>query len=222
MVELAGQHVAERYLNMPLQGVDYHVHEGKSDDSYVRWISENRLPLTAALEGMGSDSDKWDDAHLTSVTSEPGQLRPPDVFSMVNVLKGEYLVARRLAFDSLSALASGDNVGDSGTYVDTVDDAIYGHSAQALVLAHRSALDLLDKIAVAVNHYLLVGDDPAKVSFKGFWAKRGSDRMRKELVSKCPESRAPSLRSRSSRWTSRRTVFTRERRPLGTRGPIGS
>lgn len=42
----------------------------------------------------------------------------------------------------------------------------------ALILAHRTALDLLDKIAVAANHYFEFGTPPDKVYFCKLW--RGS------------------------------------------------
>jgi hypothetical protein len=46
---------------------------------------------------------------------------------------------------------------------------MYGPDTSALILAHRTALDLLDKVAVTANYYFKLGLAPNKVSFGRLW-----------------------------------------------------
>lgn len=57
----------------------------------------------------------------------------------------------------------------TGRFADTLDFAKYGPDTSALILAHRTALDLLDKVAVTANHYFDIGQAPDKVSFGKLW-----------------------------------------------------
>ena len=59
---------------------------------------------------------------------------------------------------------------ETGDYNDTLDHACYGVNESALALAQRSALDILDKIAVATLSYLDVGG-AKRTSFKEAWFK---------------------------------------------------
>jgi hypothetical protein len=93
---------------------------------------------------------------------------PPPIFAMFNVLKSDFILARDLAWRALDENAWPA----TGRFGDTLDYATYGPDASALVLAHRTALDLLDKIAVTANHYFELGQPPDKVYFGKLW--RGS------------------------------------------------
>lgn len=48
----------------------------------------------------------------------------------------------------------------TGQFADALDYALYGPDTSALVLAHRTALDLLDKVAVTANSYFELGLAP--------------------------------------------------------------
>ena len=58
-------------------------------------------------------------------------------------------------------------------------------------MAHRAALDVLDKTAVAVNEHFAVGDRPDKVNFRTFWfepnkkAQNIEDKQQQLLVRPC-------------------------------------
>jgi hypothetical protein len=93
---------------------------------------------------------------------------PPPVFAMFNMLKSDFILARDLLWRAID-----ENVWPAtGRFGDTLDYATYGPDASALILAHRTALDLLDKIAVTANHYFEFGLPPDKVYFGKLW--RGS------------------------------------------------
>jgi len=97
---------------------------------------------------------------------EPGASgMPPPVFAMFNVLKSDFILARDLAWRAIDENAWPA----TGRFGDTLDYATYGPDASALILAHRTALDLLDKIAVTANHYFELGQPPDRVYFGKLW-----------------------------------------------------
>ena len=175
-VAVAGEGAAQRYDEMDLVGSDVPLAPPHAaDDAYRSWITRHRLALAAALEGLGChDHDgRWDTIALNSVTTSTDSAGPPAIFAIINVLKADFLVARRLAFDAEESIAEtggwAQHQSDPGVYTDTLNYAVYGEVSSKLVLAHRAALDVLDKTAVAVNEHLQIGDDPRRVSFRKFW-----------------------------------------------------
>lgn len=184
-VELAGQEVARRWDDLPVGDSQGHIsHDGDPLDPYQQWIKDNRLALTAAVEGLGSDEPRWDSAMVEAVTVRPGVPDPPPVFASMNVLKAEYLVARRLAYDGerlLNESPFAQHPTDTGTYADTLDMSLYGEPPAQLILAQRATLDLLDKIAVAANDHFTCGVAPTGVKFATFWRAHQSDDLRAGL-----------------------------------------
>jgi tetratricopeptide (TPR) repeat protein len=138
---------------------------------YERFVAEHRLLLSPILEGLGHDPERWDDAHIATLTESVGTgATVPPIFAMFNVMKADYLVARELLFQGFQDLdGRGAAAPDSGLYFDTLDYALYGVTPSRLVLAQRAALDLLDKIAVALNEHLAVGLKAQEVTFHKFW-----------------------------------------------------
>lgn len=184
-IEIAGKQTADRWDALKPSGSQGHLaHGGDPLDPYQEWIVHHRLALSLAVDGLGSDSSRFDSAQADSVTVLPGAPDPPVIFTSLNVLKGEYLVARRLAFEGEQRLREaefGQHESDSGVYADTLDYSLYGEPAAMLVLAQRSTLDLLDKIAVAANDHFGVGLSPKNVAFRGFWCDYGTNKIRKNL-----------------------------------------
>jgi tetratricopeptide (TPR) repeat protein len=184
-VAVAGEAVARRWDQLPPSGSQGHTsHDGNPLDPYQQWIKEHRLALTVAVEGLGSDDSRWDSAMLEGVTVHIDEPDPPLIFASMNVLKAEYLVARRLAFDGEDKLKDSlfsQHPEDSGTYADTLDMSLYGEPPAQLILAQRATLDLLDKIAVAANDHFRSGVAPRRVTFSSFWREQGTDQIRAGL-----------------------------------------
>ncbi|WP_138946833.1 LA2681 family HEPN domain-containing protein [Plantibacter sp. M259] len=184
-VEVAGEEVACRWDALPPSGSQGHLsHDGNALDEYQQWIKRHRLALTVAVEGLGSDDLRWDSAMIEAVSVGQDTPDPPLIFTSMNVLKAEYLVARRLAYDGETRLTDSmfeQDPADPGTYADTLDLSIYGEPTAQLVLAQRATLDLLDKIAVAANDHFQSGVEPTKVNFFNYWRLRDDDRPRAEL-----------------------------------------
>ncbi len=188
-VSVAGERAARKYDAMELLGSDEPVFDPPHEDAYRDWVAHHRLALIAALEGTGGKSEdgRWDTIGLASVTDTSSSSVAPRIFSVLNVLKGDFLVARRLAFEAEQVLdeTGGWQLHDSetGTYTDTLQYEVHGEAVSKLVLAHRAALDVLDKTAVAVNDHLEVGDDPTKVWFRKFWFEdKKCTRLREKLI----------------------------------------
>lgn len=182
-VEIAGEATARRWDDAPRFGGEGHrEHVGDNTDGYQQWIKQHRFALTFAMEGLGTDTTQWDSAGIDALSSVADAI--PAIFTSVNVLKAEYLVSRRLAFNGeerVVATPFGQSADDPGLYVDTLDMSVYGEASSSLVLAQRSTLDLLDKVAVAVNEHFNIGDDPNAVTFRSFWTKGNPPTLRKGL-----------------------------------------
>ncbi|KVT08678.1 LA2681 family HEPN domain-containing protein [Burkholderia ubonensis] len=139
-------------------------------DPFIRWVERERLTLAPAVELIDPTLGKLDWLMLPGILereSDTGGM-PPPVFAMFNVLKSDFILTRDLAWRAIDE----DAWPATGRFGDTLDYATYGPDASALILAHRTALDLLDKIAVAANHYFEFGQAPDKVYFGKLW--RGS------------------------------------------------
>jgi hypothetical protein len=81
---------------------------------------------------------------------------------MFNVMKADFLAARLLAYKAISEKAD-----ESGIYSDTLDYALYGIDQSFLLLAQRSCMDILDKIAIATSEY--VGISGKGIYFSNRW-----------------------------------------------------
>ncbi len=122
---------------------------------------------------------------MSGVVSSAGE-RVPGIFGALNVLKAEFLVARRLAFQGQRMHAESparQHPDDPGLYTDTLDGSLYGEPPALLLLAHRSALDVLDKIAVTANEHFSSGLAPARVEYSRYWRDTRTGQLRPQLGS---------------------------------------
>lgn len=145
------------------------------EDPFVRWVERERLTLAPAVELVDPSLGKLDWLMLPGIMERGGaaaEARPPPVFAMFNVLKADFILARDLAWRATSETGE-RGWPETGRFADTLDYAVYGPEVSALILAHRTALDLLDKVAVAANHYFAIGQAPEKVFFGKLWRQTG-------------------------------------------------
>lgn len=136
-------------------------------DPFIAWVERERLTLSPSVELVDPALGKIDWLTLPGIVEgiAVGDGSPPPIFAMFNVLKADFILARDLAWRALDEQAWPM----TGRYADTLDYATYGPDASALVLAHRTALDLLDKVAVTANHHFGLGQKPDKVFFGRLW-----------------------------------------------------
>lgn len=163
---LAGRKAADEWRPI----VETHSHGGELPDltkanDYELFVAKHRLALVPTIEGLDLNMHRWDSLHIDSYTDVIGDDdRIPELFAMFNVLKSEYLAARQLAF-----LALNNSLVETGNYIDTLDYSLYGVNQAALVTAQRTALDLLDKTAVACASYLGLPDKVTAINFRKLW-----------------------------------------------------
>lgn len=135
-------------------------------DEYENFVVSNNLTLSPTIHSYEHDSKYWDNVNISAIgidLSENSSV--PEIFAMINILKSDYILSRQLYFDASNRLFK-----ETGSYNDTLNHACYGVNESALALAQRSALDILDKIAVATLSYLNIGG-AKRTSFKEAWFK---------------------------------------------------
>lgn len=136
-------------------------------DPFISWVERERLTLAPVVELVDPTMGKLDWLMLPGILEREvdADSMPPPVFAMFNMLKSDFILARDLLWR-----ASNENAWPvTGRFGDTLDYATYGPDVSALILAHRTALDMLDKIAVMANHYFEFGLPPDKVYFGKLW-----------------------------------------------------
>ena len=145
---------------------------------YQRFVARYRLALTTTLEGQNLSLKRWDSLRIESLIEPITLIEPisssgvPPLFAMFNVMKADFLAARLLAFRGMTEKAE-----DSGEYSDTLDYALYGIDQSLLLLAQRSCIDVLDKIAVATGEYFGIPGKYANFSSRWFGEKtKGGER----------------------------------------------
>jgi hypothetical protein len=132
---------------------------------YASFVRGHRLALCLAPESAGAHLGRWDHLAIKSVIAPlDNDNRVPTIFASWNALKSDFLTARWLAYAAING-----ELPETGFYSDTLDYANYGSHQSALVLAHKAALDVLDKIAVASTDYLTLKGDPQHVYFGTRW-----------------------------------------------------
>lgn len=168
----AGLNTANRLASLADQLEDA-PNRSPHSDPFVRWVERERLTLAPAVELVDPALGKLDWLMLPGITEpEPAAAAtPPPIFAMFNMLKSDFIVARDLAWRAIHESGSWPM---TGRFADTLDYATYGPEASALVLAHRTTLDILDKVAVTVNHYFRIGLQPNKVYFGKLWRAKGA------------------------------------------------
>jgi len=173
-----------RYAALPTDRADEAVlPEQVHLSSYQRYVADNRLHLSMALDAMHPEC--WDSLDLPMLT-EPMDIgsHPPPLFAMFNSCKADYLLARQLAWDGMQV-----DDDDQHHYTNTLDYACYGDGPSRTVLAMRSALDVLDRVAVMANSYFDIGQKPKDVYFRTAWREDSTGRPLRSVVADEIDSR---------------------------------
>jgi tetratricopeptide (TPR) repeat protein len=164
IAELAGKRAQDELaplLQMQLPESNPPDLTGASD--YEKFVARHRLALSPTIEGLDCSLKRWDCLRFDSITEPVGTSGVPPLFAMLNVMKSDFLAARYLAHQALTA-----EFPDSGLYTDTLDYAVYGIVPSLLSLAQRACIDVLDKIAAATTEYFCI---PGNVRVVYFWSR---------------------------------------------------
>lgn len=137
---------------------------------YEAFVSKHRLALSLTVGGASFSNKRWDDIAIDSVMVDGQEtFQVPPIFAMFNILKSDYMLARWLTYSALN-----ESIPDSGHYADTLDFANYGTKYSMLTVAQKSAIDVLDKLAVASLEYLNIGG-AKNTDFKNAWFKKSEN-----------------------------------------------
>jgi tetratricopeptide (TPR) repeat protein len=132
---------------------------------YEKFVARYRLALSPTIEGLDCSLKRWDSLCFDSITEPVGAgSGVPALFAMLNVMKSDFLAARYLAYQALTA-----DFPESGFYADTLDYAVYGIAPSLLSLAQRACIDVLDKVAVATTEYFSIPGAARAVYFWSRW-----------------------------------------------------
>lgn len=165
VVSYTGAQAAEKILDFAQKWLEPPT-QTACKDPFMRWIKDERLALAPTLEVTDNNLEELDWLTLPAMRYPLSRFEgTPPIFSMFNVLKSDFILARDLtwrAFDRHHwSVVEG--------FADTFDGAMYGPDVSAFILARRAVLDLLDKVAVVANHYFDLGEVAGKVSFGTLW-----------------------------------------------------
>ncbi|MEO5799635.1 MAG: LA2681 family HEPN domain-containing protein [Gemmatimonadales bacterium] len=141
-------------------------------DVYTAFVARNHLALGLTLDGLEPSLRRWDNLMVDSISKDfevrldEGDSGVPTLFAMFNLLKADFLSARYVVH-----LALNDPPQETAQYADTLDYARYGVKTGLLLLGQRAAIDILDKVAVAVTEYLKLPGNSDSIQFTRRWLR---------------------------------------------------
>ena len=143
----------------------------KIDNPYFEFIADRGLALSLHSSTNEYSSGRFDLLTIPSIRAKiTDEHRVPEIFAMINVMKSDYAFARQVFFDVREHYADTPFF-ETTSHADTLDYAVYGVRYSALTSAQRIVFDILDKIAVAVAHYLEM-EKAHKASFSDVWGRK--------------------------------------------------
>ena len=170
--------IAQHY---DLDHIGTHWHGEKDDgslDGYRLWCVQNTLFLNP-LNDLGSHSIAARDVlTLPSFITPVGE--PPLLIGLFNQLKQEFVSARWLYYEGISANEVHLSDRDVLLY-NTLDYPAYGLAVEQIKISFRMTYSILDKIAYFLNFYLKLGVPERRVSFRTIWREKNGDPVRKEF-----------------------------------------
>jgi len=146
-------------------------------DPYLSFALDNRLLLSLDVACSRQPDRRYDSLFIRSVVEGiEAPFGVPAVFAMFNMLKADYAAARWLTYIARNRLAP-----ETGYYSDTLDYANYGIAQALLLTAQRSAIDILDRVAVAASEHFSLPGHPGEIYFHKRWHKTDSGHLRYPL-----------------------------------------
>lgn len=146
----------------------------KIEQKYRNWALRNRLflnPLNDLGENAIASHDVFTLPSIMVAPDSPPSARPPPIIGMYNQMKQEFISARFMFFEGMSA--ERPHFSDKGVIIyNTFDYSSHSLAVEKIRTAYRLAYSLFDKIAYFLNHYLDLGHPDNKVNFRNVWCER--------------------------------------------------
>lgn len=158
----------------------YSLGRSKVEQAYRRWCLDQGLFLNP-LNDLQPDSIAAHDV-LTLPDMVTDIHEPPVLVGFFNQLKQEFVSARWLCFEGISAERV--HASDRGVLLyNTLDYAAVSLGVEQVKMAFRMSYSLLDKIAYFLNHYMKLGIPEKRISFRHVWRDKDSGPVRPEFLS---------------------------------------
>lgn len=158
-------HIPIGFLQHDMEFIEYGLGETPSEQAYRQWALDAGLFLNP-LNDLGPYTAAAADTLLLP-DIYTGNAHPPIYFGFFNQLKQEYVSARWLYFEGVTA---GEHFSDKDVVLgDVVGYPRYGLALEKVKLAFRATYSLFDKVALFLNAYMAVGLEPKQVNFKSLW-----------------------------------------------------
>ncbi len=178
-------HAIEGHFDLAGIREDYRPEEfslgrSKAEKVYRRWCLNEGLFLNV-LNDLGPDPIAAHDV-LTLPDFVTAIHEPPVLVGFFNQLKQEFVSARWLYFEGVSA--EGVHVSDRGVLLyNTLDYPALGLAVEKVKAAFRMCYSLFDKIAFFLNHYMKLGIPDRRISFRHVSRDKETGPVRPEFLS---------------------------------------
>lgn len=153
----------------------------KAERIYRRWVLDRKLFLSPLNDAMDLSVAAADTIHLPDHRYNlPDKPKYPNYF---NILKQEFITARYALFEAKTGKQK--HFSDTDTLLINGYDGVYfGYRNEQMKIAYKLAYSILDKVALFINEYFLVGLPPVQVNFKKIWEqeKKGVATLRPIFV----------------------------------------
>lgn len=152
---------------------------GSDEQDYRRWCLANTLflnPLNDVEQAPIAARDALTLPDFILPVSEP-----PVAAGMFNELKQLYVSARLMLWEGCHAVAGHFSDRDVVLY-DTLDSPAYGLGIEKTKASFRMAYSIFDKIAYFLDHYLILGMEKHKISFRTVWREKKIGPLRPSIA----------------------------------------
>lgn len=150
---------------------EYPLGRSKGERSYRTWCLQNMLFLNPMNDSGTLSVAATDTINMPSHVLGIGE--GPGFFGLFNQIKQEYVAARLLFWEGMTA--STKSFADRDVLLmDTLDYPVYGLTAEKQRVAFRMAYSVLDKIAFLLNKYFRLGIDDNLVNLNRIWFVNGT------------------------------------------------
>lgn len=168
-IEFIDEHWPEPAPDWPGMREEGDLGETEPEIAYRTWCLEKRLfinPLNDVLQAPIAATDALGLPTLAGPLDEMRACR--GWVGLYNVLKQEFVAARALLWEGMTAAAP--HLADRDVILaDTLDGSAFGFHLEKLKLAFRSAYSILDRVGFLLNSYLKLGIPNSKVKFRTLW-----------------------------------------------------
>ena len=141
---------------------------------YQRYCAQHGLFLNLWCEGVSRPNPMTDNVGLRLLVPVREQRTFVRLSRVLNEIKERFAVARYLLHRAQQEHAEDRAVDALTLYTDNLDYSTYGMTTAQIKVAFEGAFSVLDKIALFLNGYLVLGLPARDVDFRALWRKEAT------------------------------------------------